>query len=1221
MSDQVLHDRSDEIARTFDQFSVTVASPESIRAWSYGEVKKPETINYRTLKPEKGGLFCERIFGPTRDWVCACGKYRRIKHKGVVCDRCGVEVNLARVRRERMGHIELAVPVSHVWFYKCAPSRLGLMLDLTAKQLERVIYYEDYIVIDPGNTILQVGQVLNEVQFREAEAQFGKEFTIGMGAEALLKLLVRIDLDELVREVQLQMQNTKSRTIKRKLAKRLKLAQGFLQSRTRPEWMILTVLPVLPAELRPYLPIEDGRFATADVNDLYRRVINRNNRVKNLLQIRTPDVVIRNEKRMLQEAVDALFDNGLQGRTIVGSSNRPLKSLSNRLKGVEGRFRQNLLGKRVDYSGRSVVVPGPELKLNQCGLPKNMAVILFEPFIIRRLKELGYVHTVRSAKKIIERRDPIVWDILEEVTKSHTVLLNRPPTLNRLCIQAFEPQLIEGEAIRIHPLVCAAYKVDFDGDQMVVHVPLSAEAQLETRLMILATNNILSPSSGKPIVAPSQDIVLGCYCLTQNPHITDENRYKRLALFNEASEVELALAEGAIKMRSRILFRNPDFGKQTVYGDSTKKVIETTAGRVMFNIIWPEGIGFFNKLVGKEQLSEMVYRTYQLRGQTVTAEVLDQIKDLGLYEATRVGASIGIIDMVIPKEKQVEIERAQRLIVEVEKEYYAGYINLTERYDKIIKIWGHTDEVISEALLRNLDHDEGNKEINPVFLILDSGAHGSRQQVKQLAGMRGLLVRSQSGEIMERPVISNFREGLNVLEYFATTLAARRGLANEALNIADCGLLDRKLMATAQDVIVTEKDCGTEKGVHVRLTNDSEEKVSDLKIRVIGRTSCETIKDPITGKIIINTGQLVDEQTASKLEHMGVQQLQIRSVLTCESRRGCCAKCYGCNLANGKLVQVGDAVGIIAAHSIAEYETCLNKHIAEFFEARDPTNCAQIAKIRGIVKTPDTSSRKRIILVIDPQTKDGVKHFIPQNKCLIVADGEHVKKGDCLTDGQPSLHELLRVCGRAVLQEHLLMKLQKIYRLQGAEIADKHIEIVISQMLRKVKITDTGDTMLLWEDEIDQMEFDSVNERITKLGGKPAEGEPVLLGITRTSLSSGSFISAASTRDTARVLTNAATLGEIDYLQGCNESVILSRIIPAGTGFRVYRQIEMLEAPRSDEPPPEPLAPPPPLPPEPPSPVPPRTPRLPPSPRTPHTFRPPQPLEPDADFSFFSFGN
>src|SRR4030081_1565380 len=901
--------------------AIAVASPDAIRSWSKGEVKNPETINYRTFKPEKGGLFCERIFGPTRDWECSCGKYKRIKHKGVICDRCGVEVTLARVRRERMGHIELAVPVSHIWFYKCMPSRLGLMLDMSARQLERVIYYEDYIVIDPGKTPLQKTQWLNEQEYREAQEQYGDSFVAGMGAEAIKLLLSQIELHSLNAELEEAMNNTKSKQIRKKLAKRLKLVQGFMTSHTRPEWMILEVLPVIPPDLRPLVPLEGGRFATSDLNDLYRRVINRNNRLKNLLQLKTPDVIIRNEKRMLQEAVDALFDNGRHGRAVTGAGNRPLKSLSDMLKGKGGRFRQNLLGKRVDYSGRSVIVIGPELKLNQCGLPKKMALVLFEPFIIRRLKDLGYVHTVRSAKKMIERQTPEVWDILDEVTKGHPVLLNRAPTLHRLSIQAFEPQLIEGEAIRIHPLVCTAYNADFDGDQMAVHVPLSVEPQMEARMLMLAPNNIFSPSSGKPITTPSQDITLGCYYLTQAPRgVKKEGQH--LSLFSEAVEVEFAMAEGSVKTHDRIRFRNPDLGQDTVYGNKEARIIDPTAGRVIFNQIWPQTLGFFNKPAGKKQLSDIIWRCYQVAGPQSTVETLDKLKELGFTEATRAGISIGISDMIIPKEKQTELENAYKQIRQVEQQYRKGIITDGERYNKIIDIWTHAGDEISSVMFRTLEHNEGRKELNPVYLMVESGARGNRQQVRQLAGMRGLMAKP-SGEIIERPITSNFREGLSVLEYFISTHGARKGLADTALKTADSGYLTRKLVDASQDVIINEMDCGTVNGITVKSIYEGDEEVVDLATRIIGRVSCESVVGPVTKKKVVKANQLIDENIAAAIEKVGVESLKIRSVLTRECGRGVCAQCYGRNLATGQFVKLGEAVGIIAAQSIGEPGTQL----------------------------------------------------------------------------------------------------------------------------------------------------------------------------------------------------------------------------------------------------------------------------------------------------------
>ncbi|TCO93389.1 DNA-directed RNA polymerase subunit beta' [Chthoniobacter flavus] len=1342
----------EERAVGFDQVGITVASAESIRSWSNGEVKNPETINYRTFKPEKGGLFCERIFGPTRDWECSCGKYKRIKHKGVICDRCGVEVTLARVRRERMGHIELAVPVSHIWFYKCMPSRIGLMLDMSSRQLERVIYYEDYLVIDPGQTPLQKCQLLTEVEYREALDQYGETFNAGMGAEAIKALLSGCELATLQKELDEAMGTTRSKQIRKKLAKRLKLVQGFANSHTRPEWMILDVLPVIPPDLRPLVPLEGGRFATSDLNDLYRRVINRNNRLKNLLQLKTPDVIIRNEKRMLQEAVDALFDNGRHGRAVTGAGNRPLKSLSDMLKGKGGRFRQNLLGKRVDYSGRSVIVIGPELKLHQCGLPKKMALVLFEPFIIRRLKELGYVHTVRSAKKMIERQTPEVWDILEEVTKGHPVLLNRAPTLHRLSIQAFEPQLIEGEAIRIHPLVCTAYNADFDGDQMAVHVPLSVEAQMESRMLMLASNNIFSPSSGKPVTTPSQDIVLGCYYLSQNPRkLQGQKEPDRLPLFANPTEVEFAMAEGSVRAHDRIRYKNPDIGKDTVYGDKTAKVIETTAGRVIFNQIWPEGVGFFNKACGKKQISDIIFRTYQKAGHQATVEMLDRLKEMGFTWATKAGVSIGIIDMIIPKEKHVELENAYKQIAVVEKQYRSGIITDGERYNKIIDIWTHAGDEISNVMFRTLEHNEGRKELNPVYLMVDSGARGNRQQVKQLAGMRGLMAKP-SGEIIERPITSNFREGLNVMEYFISTHGARKGLADTALKTADSGYLTRKLVDASQDVIINEDDCGTTQGIVVRPIYEGDEEVVDLATRIIGRVSCETVKDPVTSSTVLKRNHLIDEATSQAVEKVGVEQLKIRSVLTCESKRGVCAKCYGRNLATGQMVKLGEAVGIIAAQSIGEPGTqltmrtfhiggvasgtfkvpvvkakndgeirfndlkavqntesqwvVLNKNgsvtihakdgreleryqivvgstisiadgghvkkgetfvqwdphnvpilteksgkvefrdmiagvtvkqeidpetgvkgtvviehkedlhpqivvvdektkeiissysipagahvavvegkkvlagqllaktprkqaktkditgglprVAELFEARRPKDAAEIAKIDGIVEIGGAVRAKRKIIVTDPETGAEEEHLVPLAKHIIVTKGDFVKKGQQLTDGPVPPHDILDVCGPQALQEHMVNEVQEVYRLQGVEIADKHIEIIVRQMLRKVKITEPGDTGLLWGDQVDRLTFEKENAAVEEKGGKPAEAVPVLLGITKASLETDSFISAASFQDTTRVLTEAATLGRIDHLRGFKENVIMGHLIPAGTGFPAHRDIKIV---------------------------------------------------------------
>jgi len=1344
----------DERPEAFDQVSITVASPDIIRSWSKGEVKNPETINYRTFKPEKGGLFCERIFGPTRDWECACGKYKRIKHKGVVCDRCGVEVTLSRVRRERMGHIELAVPVSHIWFYKCMPSRIGLVLDISARHLERVIYYEDYVVTEPGNTPLERGQLLTENELRDAEEAYGDgSFHAGMGAEAIQNLLAQVDLADLAVKLEQELETTRSKQNKKKLSKRLKITQGFAQSKSRPEWMIQTVLPVIPPDLRPLVPLEGGRFATSDLNDLYRRVINRNNRLKNLLQLKTPEVIIRNEKRMLQEAVDALFDNGRHGRAVTGAGNRPLKSLSDMLKGKGGRFRQNLLGKRVDYSGRSVIVIGPDLTLNQCGLPKKMALTLFEPFIIRRLKELGYCHTVRSAKKMIDRKTPEVWDILAEVTKGHPVFLNRAPTLHRLSIQAFEPKLIEGEAIRVHPLVCTAYNADFDGDQMAVHVPLSVEAQMEARQLMLAPNNIFSPASGRPITVPSQDIILGVYYLTWSGIRTQKDREKQehLPLFENSSEVEFAIASRKVGYHQWIRIRNPNYGTKTVFGDEEVKILETTPGRVRFNEIWPAGLGFINRAVGKKQISDIIWRCYQVVGQKGTVNTLDSLKSLGFREATRSGTSIGIVDMVVPEEKPAVIADAYAQVDKVTKQYRNGVITDGERYQKVVDIWTHATDTIASALYRKIEFNDGKPGASPLFMMVDSGARGNKSQIKQLSGMRGLMAKP-SGEIIERPITSNFREGLSVLEYFISTHGARKGLADTALKTADSGYMTRKLVDVAQDVIVTVHDCGTASGIIVAPIYDGDEEAASLATRIYGRTSCDQVKDPVSGELVLDYDELVDENSAKAVERIGYEKLKIRSVLTCEAKRGCCAKCYGLNLATGKPVKIGEAVGIIAAQSIGEPGTqltmrtfhvggvaaatfkqpiikakntgrvvykdlrtvesadgnwvVLNKNgsvsirdkeglelesqlivigsvieikdgddvkkgdtvatwdpynvpiltekpgkvefrdmisgitvtnetdketgkkvmvvtehkedlhpqvvisdpktkevrasysipvgahlsvkegevvtggtqlaktprkvartkditgglprVAELFEARKLKDACVIAKIEGEVSFGGTVRGKKKVIVSDSDSGEQVEHLVPMGRHIIVTDGDRVKRGDQITEGPVSPEDLLEACGAQELQEHLVNEVQSVYRVQGVEINDKHIEIIIRQMLRKVKITDPGDAdQLLWGDQIDRSTFNRINDGIVASGGKPAEAEPVLLGITKASLETDSFISAASFQDTTRVLTEAATLGKVDYLTGFKENVIMGHLIPAGSGFDCHRDADI----------------------------------------------------------------
>ena len=1349
-----------------DHVAIAVASPESIRSWSKGEVKNPETINYRTFKPEKGGLFCERIFGPVKDWECSCGKYKRIKHRGVVCDRCGVEVTQARVRRERMGHIELSVPVTHIWFFKCMPSRIGLVLDVTARNLERVIYYEDYLVVDPGDTPLEKNQLLTEMEFRDARDTYGPDaFVAKMGAEAVHDAAALIDLEAGVDQLQQAMTETRSKQIRKKLAKRIKVYQGFIKSKSRPEWMVLTVLPVIPPDLRPLVPLEGGRFATSDLNDLYRRVINRNNRLKNLLALKTPEVIIRNEKRMLQEAVDALFDNGRHGRAVTGAGNRALKSLSDMLKGKSGRFRQNLLGKRVDYSGRSVIVIGPDLKLHQCGLPKKMALVLFEPFIIRRLKELGYVHTVRSAKKLIERQTIEVWDVLEEVTKEHPILLNRAPTLHRLSIQAFEPTLIEGEAIRLHPLTCSAYNADFDGDQMAVHVPLSVEAQMEARLLMMAPNNLFSPSSGKPIITPSQDIVLGCYYLTAEPRGVVRKKQKHVSLFGSKEEVLFAFEDGALHIHDVVRMANPDIGMETPYGDPTNKIIETTVGRVVFSEIWPNEIGFPNVVVNKGALGDVISNCYRHCGHEETVKVLDELKKLGFAEATKAGISMGFEDMIIPGEKAKEIQKAHKQIEDVDKQYRRGVITPGERYNKVIDIWTHCTDQIADVMLKVLDHNGGSDEFNPVWLMVDSGARGNRQQVRQLSGLRGLMAKP-SGDIIEKPILANFREGLTVLDYFISTHGARKGLADTALKTADSGYLTRKLVDVAQDLIISQVDCGTTNGIWRQAIYEGEDEVVKLKDRLVGRTAVEDIANPINPEeFLCESGQVIDEEHAKSIDDAGVDRVRIRSVLTCESKRGVCQKCYGINLATGNLAAMGEAVGIIAAQSIGEPGTqltmrtfhiggtassvfkqpqiearnagvlkyqdlrkveledgnniILNKNgmvfvidektgdelesynvvigsvitipdggkvkkgevfvqwdpynvpiisekpgtikfhdiiegvtikqemdeatgqlslvvidykedlhpqvivanskgepianypipsgahivveegdtivagsliaktprkaaktkditgglprVAELFEARKPKDGSEISRIDGEVDFGPTVRGKRSIIIRDVESEEEEEHLIPIGKHVIVFKGDKVKKGQQLTEGPVDPHEILDVCGPKELQDHLVNEVQEVYRLQGVTINDKHIEIIARQMMRKVRITETGDTSFLWGEQIERLTFEGENEEIEKMGGQPAEGQPVLLGITKASLETDSFLSAASFQDTTRVLTDAATLGKVDPLKGFKENVIMGHIVPAGTGADLHRSaklkplVEEVAAPEVEE--------------------------------------------------------
>ena len=1366
----------------FEVVSIKVASPEVIRSWSHGEIKNPETINYRSFKPEKGGLFCERIFGPQKDWECNCGKYKRVKNKGIICDRCGVEVTQSKVRRERMGHIELAVPVSHIWFFKCMPSRIGLMLDMTARTLERIIYYEDWVVVDPGDTPLKLGESLDEMNYRQARDEYGDAFKAEMGAPAIRTLLQQIDLEPLHADLEVQLAGTKNKANRKKLSKRLRLVEGFLKSASRPEWMILEVLPVIPPDLRPLVPLEGGRFATSDLNDLYRRVINRNSRLKNLLQLRTPEVIIRNEKRMLQEAVDALLDNGRHGRAVTGAGNRPLKSLSDMLKGKQGRFRQNLLGKRVDYSGRSVIVVGPELKLMQCGLPKKMALILFEPFIIRHLKGRGFAHTVRGAKKMIERGEPVVWDILEEVTKGHPVMLNRAPTLHRLSIQAFDPILIEGSALRLHPLVCTAYNADFDGDQMAVHVPLSPAAQLECKLLMLSTNNIFSPANGKPITTPTQDITLGVYYLTIDP----KNK-ERIRIFKDVHEVLFALDSGYIKIHDAIKLPNPDYGVVTPRGNATDKFIITTPGRCIFNRIWDKKLGFYNAPAKKKDLGRLIAEAYDNIGHDKTIELLDNLKNLGYEYATVAGFSISVADMLIPKRKPELIRETRKKIEEIKDKYDKGFLTVGERHNQVVDAWTKTANTVADELTKEVE-EASRREINPVYAMLDSGARGSKDQIKQLAGMRGLMTKP-SGEIIERPILSSFREGLTVLEYFISTHGARKGLADTALKTADSGYMTRKLVDVAQDIICRSEDCGTLKGIYVEAIIEGDEIMLPLKARLLGRYSAQDIRDPAKsdGSYIIRAGEEFTPEKADLIEKRGITKVLIRSVLTCDVEHGVCVKCYGKNLATDKDAEIGDALGIIAAQSIGEPGTQLtmrtfhiggissgggkepvitarqagtvrfenlrlvtdrkgntlvvNKNgyiiiydeekareaeakarervrleaqvmgssyahdydfwsdavkdaeidrypaevgavlykkdgdkvkpkekiaswdayqmpiiaeengivelhdivegvtlnrserggieeltvmehredllpqvvindangelisnyplptgallmvkkgekvvpgmtlarvprqqqknrditgglprVAELFEARMPKEVAEIARIDGIVDRGKNVRGRQTIIIRDPDNKDVFEeHNIPTSKHLIVGKGDYVRKGQKLTVGSIIPQKLLEICGPHELQRYIVNEIQKVYRAQGVEINDKHIEIIIRQMMQKIRIIDQGDTQFLAGEQVDRYDFIHANEEARKNGRKPAEGEPVLLGIAKASLETESFISSASFQDTTRILTDAATLGKIDVLRGFKENVITGHLIPAGTGSEKFQHLHMVK--------------------------------------------------------------
>jgi DNA-directed RNA polymerase subunit beta' len=1329
----------------FFAMKIQLASPETIRSWSYGEVTKPETINYRSFKPERDGLFCERIFGPVKDWECSCGKYKRVRFKGIVCDRCGVEVTQSKVRRERLGHIELAVPVSHIWFFKSIPSRIGYLLDLSIRELEKILYHESYVMIDPGNTSLKYKELISEEKYAELE-ESGKQFVARMGAEAILELLRQVDVEELSISLRAQVKIETSAQRKKDTLKRLRVIEAFRQSQNKPEWMILTVLPLIPPDLRPLVPLEGGRFATSDLNDLYRRVINRNNRLKKLMEIKAPEVILRNEKRMLQEAVDALLDNGRRSQSVRGDSKRPLKSLSDLLKGKQGRFRQNLLGKRVDYSGRSVIVVGPELKLHQCGLPKTMALELFKPFIIMKLEEKGYVQTVKSAKKLLEKERPEVWDILEEIIADHPIFLNRAPTLHRLGIQAFYPVLVEGKAIKLHPLVCAAFNADFDGDQMAVHVPLSFEAQLEAKLLMLSSSNLLSPSSGKPIATPSQDIVLGCYYLTkEKPKDKGEGK-----VFSSTDEVISAYDAGCVGLHAKIKVRMEN------------RIVETTAGRVLFNQIIPPELGYFNELTTKGKVENLITQAFRRLGTYRTSVLLDDLKRIGFEYATLSGITVSVEDMVIPPEKEVLVEQAQKEVERIWKEYEKGLITNGERYNKVIDTWTRTTSEVGEVMFERLQivHDG----FNPVFMMADSGARGSQEQIRQLAGMRGLMAKPQKritgqiGEIIESPIIANFREGLDVLEYFISTHGARKGLADTALKTADAGYLTRRLVDVAQDMIITVEDCSTILGLSVSALKEGEEVIESLKDRILGRVALEDIYDPITGDLLVKAGEEIDEDAASRVEESGIETVRIRSVLTCESVRGVCAKCYGRNLATGRMVELGEAVGVIAAQSIGEpgtqltlrtfhiggtaariaqqskvtaksegkivyknikfvakkdgvvvvlgregemhlldeqgrvrakyhvpysailhaknnqrvekddvlfewdpyTHTILSEHpgaaefvdiienesfreeldettglrqrviieqkdkllrphilvkdskgkkvgnysipngahlqvhhedkieagdilvkiprdisktrditgglprVAELFEARKPKEPAVVSEIDGVVEFGKIIRGATQILV--KGYGDEVKEYlIPHGKHLRVHDGDRIRSGERLCEGPIDPHDILRIKGVNAVQEYLENEIQEVYRLQGVKINDKHIEVIVRQMLQKVKVEDVGDTNFLEGEQADKHKFMEENEKVIAEGGEPATFQPLLLGITKASLSTESFISAASFQETTRVLTEASINGKIDYLLGLKENVIIGHLIPAGTGLDRYRGIKIKEKEEAKE--------------------------------------------------------
>jgi DNA-directed RNA polymerase subunit beta' len=1346
-----------QLAPDFEAIRISLASPEKIRQWSHGEVTKPETINYRTFKPERDGLFCARIFGPVADWECLCGKYKRMKHRGVICDKCGVEVTQAKVRRERLGHIDLASPCSHVWFFKGLPSRIGHLLDIPLRELEKVLYFESYIVIDPNEAPVKERELLTDERYRELARDFPGQFVAKMGAEAIKELLSMVNVEELAGELRIKMKEETSQQKKLKYSKRLKVATSFLKSGNRPEWMILDVIPVIPPELRPLVPLDGGRFATSDLNDLYRRVINRNNRLKKLMELRAPEVIVRNEKRMLQEAVDALFDNGRRGRVLRGVNNRPLKSLSGTLKGKQGRFRQNLLGKRVDYSGRSVIVVGPELKLHQCGLPKKMALELFKPFIYNQLEKQGHAATIKQAREMVERQEPVVWDILEEVIREHPVLLNRAPTLHRLGIQAFEPVLVEGKAIKIHPLVCTAFNADFDGDQMAVHIPLSPEAQIEAAVLMLSSNNILSPANGQPIAVPSQDIVLGCYYLTRDKKgAKGEGR-----VFATREEVLLALDAKEVTTQTPIKLRirgdlidltqehDPQDVMRATVQENVSRVVNTTVGRVIFNEQIARDLPYFNGTMKRKGLQSLVSYCHVRLGHEMTVKMLDDLKTLGFLYATKAGISIGIDDLVTPDAKRTLVEKADKDVINVEQQYLDGVITNGERYNKVVAIWSEVTDRVAKEMFKAMDQRERDSgELNPILVMSDSGARGSAQQIRQLAGMRGLMAKP-SGEIIETPIRANFREGLNVLQYFISTHGARKGLADTALKTADSGYLTRRLVDVAQDVIISEPDCGTLRGISATAIVEGGEEIESLRDRIVGRTSLDDVIDPVEGRVIVEIGEEINEDLAAEIQRSGVQRVRIRSVLTCESRRGCCIKCYGRNLATGRPVDIGEAVGVIAAQSIGEPGTQLtmrtfhiggtarleesSKHearvdgtikyvelqtvknrkgeiiamnrngaltildergrevaryqivygahlhvpdgarvqqdqqlatwdpftfailtevaghvkfqdlkegvtvdeevdevtgqsrmvvkdspdekkqprleirnasnkmlktyqmpvranlmvtdgdvvepgdiiakiprettktkditgglprVVELFEARKPGETAVMSEIDGIVKLGAISKGKRKLIITGDDGEER-EYDIPRGTHINVQEGDRVRAGEALMDGPLNPHDILRVLGMNRLQEYLVNEIQEVYRLQGVNINDKHIEVIVRQMLRWVKIREVGDTEFLLDEQVDRFRFTDENARVTEADGEPAQAEPLLLGITKASLSTDSFISAASFQETTRVLTEAAISGRIDYLRGLKENVIMGRLIPAGTGMEFYRNVKV----------------------------------------------------------------